>query len=375
MIRVAVDLTWCRHNKVGGTESYIRNVLKGIISANPEDLELNLILAKDNASSFAMYDDSYVKHIVCDVESENVAKRIIWQNMQLRKVLRKHQISILFEPVYSMPFLGMSGIKVITTIHDLQALHYPEYFSKAKVFWMHISWRNAVKKSEKVIAISEFVRDDIINYLKASPEKVVKIYNSIDIDTDECAPDEGLSKYGVEKKGYYYTVSSLLPHKNLNTLVLAMSELYNKNSKVLFPLIISGVGGSEKERITELAEVNGIGEYIKITSYVDNAERNMLYKNCKAFLFPSIFEGFGMPPVEAMVMRVPVVTTKCTSLYEVTGGIVNYVDDPRNELDWVRVIENGPLVVYEQEKFVIENYSNKKVGLDYLRLLYEVANN
>ena len=372
MIKVAVDLTWCRHHKVGGTESYIRNILKGIIENSPKDIEFFLILAKDNACYFKMYENDYIHSFICNVESENILNRIIWQNILMGSFLRRKHIHVLFEPVYSTPFMGMSKLKIVTTIHDLQALHYPKYFSFLKKIWMNIEWNNAIKKSIKVVAISDFVRDDIISKLKSNPEKIVRIYNSIDIDYNKYASNSELKKYGVEEKSYYYTVSSLLPHKNLKTLVLAIAELHKKESDKFFPLIISGVGGKDKQSIYNLAKKRGISDYIIITPFVDNDERNMLYKNCKAFLFPSIFEGFGMPPVEAMVMEVPVITTKCTSLEEVTNGMVNYVDEPMDVDNWVNAIEQVGIIAKNQKKFVIDKYSNKKIGLSYLDLFREV---
>lgn len=84
-----------------------------------------------------------------------------------------------------------------------------------------------------------------------------------------------LDKYGVKEKEYYYTVSSLLPHKNLETLVLLLAELKEKNSKALFPLIISGVGGSSKDKIINLAKDKKVDDYVILTAFVEDAERNM----------------------------------------------------------------------------------------------------
>ena len=89
----------------------------------------------------------------------------------------------------------------------------------------------------------------------------------------------------------------------------------------------------------EIIREQNIEDDIIFTSFVDNIERNMLYKNCKAFLFPSVFEGFGMPPIEAMIWGVPVIISASTSLREVTGGIANYVYNPLDYKEWVSKLE------------------------------------
>ena len=129
------------------------------------------------------------------------------------------------------------------------------------------------------------------------------------------------------KKKYYYTVSSLFLHKNLKTIILAIAELKKRKSNAFYPLIISGISGVKRDHLDDIIEYNKLKDDIIFTAFIKDSERNMLYKNCRAFIFPSIFEGFGMPPLEAASFNTPVLTTRCTSIEEVTGGLLNYVDD------------------------------------------------
>lgn len=373
MMKVAIDLTWVRHQKVGGTESCVRNLLKGISSINPDNIKIFLILAKDNAESFRMYGAACFEHLVCDVNSSSQKERVIWQNTKLGKILRENNIKVLLEPIYSIPFWGMKGIRVLATIHDLQAIHYPEYFSKARVAWMKINWRHTVKVADKVIAISEYVKKDIVKCLKANADKVVMIYDAIDLNVEECNETVELKKYGIEVGKYYYTVSSLLPHKNLKSIVFAMAEIKKRNAEKMIPLVISGVGGASKSEILELAKKNNVEGDIILTPFIDNEERNMLYKNCKVFLFPSIFEGFGMPPIEAMAMGVPVLTTKYTSLEEVTGGLLNYVDNPLDPKEWADKLGDNLSIPEKKDTLkLLETYSTKRIAENYLQLFNEV---
>ena len=234
-----------------------------------------------------------------------------------------------------MPFTKVGNIRFYTVIHDLQAIHYPEYFSAARVLWMKCSWKNAVRKSYCVIAISDYVKDDIVAEYHVDPSKIKRIYDAVDIDVNACANISALQKYGVKRKQFYYTVSSFLPHKNLAVLIYALKRLKDANSSGFLPLLVSGVGGDQEKELRALVKQCGLDGMVRLTGFVGNDVRNLLYRECKVFLFPSIFEGFGMPPVEAMAFGTPVVTTNETSIPEVTEHLcetVHNATDPEGGL-------------------------------------------
>lgn len=365
---VAIDLTWVRPGKVGGTESSIRNLLDGFASLSSDDFLLYLLVSRDNAESFSKYNDRQFRLVKCNTVSKSQIKRVIWQNISMGFLLRKMGIKICLEPIYGKPFFNTGKIDFYTTIFDLQAIHYPEYFSKLRVLWMKISWWNAVKSSKKVIAASEYVKKDIKEHYKLSDDKIVILNTPINVDVSELQ-EEVLSKYGITKEHYYYTVSSLLPHKNLVTLLSALSKLKKKASKAFLPLVISGVGGAQYEDIKKTVMNLGVSQDVVFTNYVSNEERNELYKGCKCFLFSSMFEGFGMPPLEAMAFEKPVLTTKCTCIEEVTGSLLNYINNPVDEDEWAERLESE-LVVPSIDDVVklLNHYSPTTIAQKYLEL-------
>lgn len=368
--KIAIDLTWVRHKKVGGTESCVRNLLDGWAELNDPQFEIVLLLARDNAESFKVYRKyTCFKLVICNIEADSQGKRVIWQNTRLGRILKSLDVELCLEPIYGKPFFNTKGVKFITTIHDLQAMHYPQYFSKGRVAWMKISWRNAVNSSEVIIAISEYVKNDIINSYAGCRDKINVIYDAIVIDTNNYKHEKELEKFGVKKNEYYYTVSSLLLHKNLRTIILAILELKQRDSYAFKPLVVSGIGGREKGELDQIIMEHDLQDDIIFTPFIDDAERNMLYKNCKAYIFPSIFEGFGMPPIEAMAFEVPVLTTKCTSLLEVTGRLCNYVDNPLDPKEWADKME-GELKLAEKEKVIalMEKYRSRNIAEQYIEL-------
>ncbi len=372
--KAAIDLTWVRHKKVGGTESCIRNLLDGLSEINSNEFEFFLLVTKDNAESFKKYRQyACFRFIICNVVSESQGRRVIWQNMKLGHMLKKLDVKICLEPVYGKPFFNVKGIKFVTTIHDLQALHYPQYFTMGRVAWMKISWKNAVYSSDRIIAISHYVKKDIVNSYKIANDKIQVIYDAVAIDENSYSPDSELEKFGVKKSEYYYTVSSLFLHKNLKTIILAVSELKRRDSHAFKPLVVSGIGGRKRDELDQIIREHSLEKDIIFTSFIEDSERNMLYRNCKAYVFPSLFEGFGMPPLEAMVFEVPVLTTKCSSLLEVTGGLCNYVDNPLDPAEWADKLE-GELKLPDREEVcaLMKKYQNKNIAEQYIELFREL---
>ncbi len=364
---IGIDLLWVRPRICGGTESATRNLINGFGMYDDKN-EYMLFVGKDTAETFEEYKKyPNMKIEVCDTESLKRIKRIAWENSKLDKLARSLGVDLMFVPVYSKPNSlseEKGGIPYITVIHDLQALHFPEYFSKSKIIFAKRSWKKACAESRKVITISEFCKEDIIKNYPFAKDKVSVIYDTIDVNesNEDSAKvfDVLKEKYGIEKDGYFYTLSSMLPHKNLETLIKAMKLIKEKSNT---KLIVSGVGGN-KEKFNQCVKEEGVEDLVIDTGFVSDEERDSLYENCSLFLFPSIFEGFGMPPVEAMMKGARVVTTRRTCIEEITQGKATYVEDPLSAEDWVEAIDRALLL--DKKKYDFPEYDLKNVTFKYL---------
>lgn len=370
-MRIGIDLTWLKPQKSGGTESYAKNLLDGFIKLE-DDNEYILFLAKDNAKYLSEYFTSEkFKFVICNTYSERVKQHLIWQNIFEYRILKKNNIDFCFFPVYEMPIYKCKKIKNVTTIHDIQACHYPEYFSKLENIWFRFGWQRAILCSNKIVAITNYTKQDIVNNFKHK-NNIEVIYNPTILDNSEIENFSLLKeKYNIKENEYYYTVSSMHKHKNLNTLIKMMKELKNSDIQIPKKLVISGVGGPNKENLIKTIKQMGVEGNVIITNFVSNSERNSLIKNSNVFLFPSIFEGFGMPPIEAMNLGAKVITTNCTSIPEVTKGKCNYVKNPLDEKEWIEEIEK--IQSNKKEKITFDEYNNEIIARKYLDLFYEIV--
>lgn len=369
MLDIAVDLLWLRPRQVGGTEFYIRNLLDGFLRL-AEPFHLSLMVSRDNKDTFQHYaKDDRIDLLETDVLSANITGRILWQFFCQNRFLKRHGIRKCFTPVYYRTLVN-GGITYVNVIHDLQAAHYPKYHPFHEIAYYKLCWWLDTHFSAHLIAISDWVKDDIKARYHVSADRITTIYNPITVDRAETIPFAQLTeKYGIREKEYYYTISQMIPHKNLRTLLSVMEKIKREQIDLPRRLLISGVNGEGRKALEKEILEKELTDTVTLTGFVENEERNALYQNCSAFLFPSVFEGFGMPPVEAMLFGAVVITTNQASIPEVTQGKANYVRDPYDAEEWIRVMLSPKDRIAEMDFSV---YDQMKLTETYYRVLREI---
>lgn len=375
MNKIAIDLLWVRPGKVGGTEVYIRNLLDGFLELT-EDFHFVLLVSKDNADTFSHYTkDNRFSMLVADTISANIGGRIIWQYLHQNSFLKKNGIKTCFVPVYCRPFFN-GGITYINTIHDIQAYHFPKYHPFHENFYSYVTWFAAAKFSKYIITTSEYVKEDIVKNFGFKKDRITVLPIPVIVDRNDTASFEELAeKYKIKKGEYYYTVSQNIPHKNFVTLVKVIAKIKEmKEEQLPDKLLVSGISGNASEEVSQLISQLNVQDNIIQTGYISNAEKNTLIQNAKAFLFPSYFEGFGIPPVEAMMLGQRVITTTATSIPEVTLGMAEYVEDYMNPEAWIKVMNNAPSSKETHESTnTFDCYNRKTLAGRYLDYLQKIG--
>ena len=365
-MNIAIDLTWLKPKKSGGVESFIRNLLDGFRELKDKN-NYYLMTAKDNENEFDDYlKDSRFKQVKCNTKANDVKGHLIWQSTKQYKVLKKLKIDVVYFPVYEMPLLKTRKFKTVVVIHDIQAYHYPEFFSKFENMWFKMAWKRCIKNADRVIATTDYTKEDIkkniLNKDNIETINIPVVVNKKNTNTGI------LKKIGLKENEYYYTVSSLHKHKNLKTLIEVIKKINNEKIDIPKKLIISGVSAGAKEEFYRLIE--GMEDNIILTGFVSNDERDELIKKCNCFLHPSIFEGFGMTPIEGEKLGAKVITTKETSIPESTRNKCFYVDDPYSVDEWISMIKK--IQKSKSKVYDYPEYDPKVIAKQYLDLFKRV---
>ena len=225
--------------------------------------------------------------------------------------------------------------KIITTVYDMTYVRFPETMDARNLRRISAGMERSAKRSDRIITISEFSKREIIDLLGVPEEKISVIYSAPSFSEETADSEVTLGKYGITKP-YILYVGTIEPRKNLVRLIHAF-EMLKRNEKLPYRLVLAGGKGWQNEEIYRAAKESPFAEDIIFTGYISNSERNCLYQNAELFAFPSLYEGFGMPPLEAMHWGCPVVTSDAASMPEICGDATALVN-PLDEEDIVKGI-------------------------------------
>ena len=224
--------------------------------------------------------------------------------------------------------------KVITVIYDMTYLRFPETMNESNLRRIRGDIAYSAARSDVIVTISEFSKREIHELLQIPEEKIKIVYSAPSITEDRAEFSAIQKQFGV-RKPYLLYVGTIEPRKNLERLIQAF-DLLKREKQIPHQLILAGGGGWKTEEIHRAAEAAQFADDILFTGYLSSGEKNTLYQNADVMVFPSLYEGFGMPPLEAMLFGCPVVCSDAASLPEIVGEAAELVEP----LD-VRSIANG----------------------------------
>ncbi len=271
----------------------------------------------------------------------NTLERIYWENVSLPKLFKKDKPDILHITGFAGP-LATGKTRKITTVHDLIGMIYPGNLAPvSRLYWQR--WLPArVKNSRLIIAVSEHTKKDVVRLLGVSPDRVRVTYlaanKSFRYISNRESLYEVLKKYGINSK-YILSVGTIEPRKNYVNLIKAFALHLDKVKKEEIKLVIVGRKGWAYNECLKSAIELGIQRHIIFCDYVNDVDLPIIYNMAELFVFPSLYEGFGLPVLEAMCCGVPIICSNTSSIPEVTADAAVLIN-PLNIPAMADAIEN-----------------------------------
>ncbi|MDR3012111.1 MAG: glycosyltransferase family 4 protein [Chitinispirillales bacterium] len=310
----------------GGASFYILNIVNALAQID-SDNKYFIFTTKAVKEQFSNLPSNF-KVIPC--APSKTLPRLLWELTFLPlAVCKKYKIRVLFSPNYTAP-LFHPGLRSVVTIHDLSFFPMAEYYPRSRRIFKQII-RLSVKFSDRVISVSHFTKDDILKYIGPYEKKISVIHEAADVKfLDEPAIEEIAAvkkKYKINRE-YVLFIGFLEPRKNLERLLCAYSMI---KDGIEHDLVVVGGQGWWYEQTYRKVQELGISDRVIFTGYVEDCELPLFYRGASLFAFPSLYEGFGIAPLESVYSGTPVLASNNSALPEVLGDAAAYVDPYNTE--------------------------------------------
>lgn len=328
--KVGINLLWLVPGVVGGSETYLARLLAGLaerstafdytIFALPQFADAHPEIARTFKTAFA------------PVTGQFKSFRIAGENSWLAAQCRRRNIDLVHHAGGIVPLIHMA--RPVLTIHDLQYLYYPEYFTRAKLAYLRTMVPRSAEAARLILTPSEYTRRTVIERLNIDPQIVIVVPHGISPRDKRTDGGKVRDKYGIEGRFFLYPAITY-PHKNHLVLAEGFAKLARRHPDAM--LVLTGGKGSFETRLAAEIRALGIERRVRRLGYIPAGDLDALYNEAVALCFPSRFEGFGAPVLEAMARECPVIAADATALPEVVQDAGSLVS-PDNADQWAHAM-------------------------------------
>jgi glycosyltransferase involved in cell wall biosynthesis len=322
-VRVAIDARKLHDFGIG---TYIRNILRQLARLDRETEYLLICQPRDRELGLSLGDNFRVEIDSSPPYSLREQVSIPWRLVRTRSRL-------LHEPHYVLP--PLVPCRSVVTIHDCIHLRFPQYLpNRAALTYARAQMGSAARRSDRILTVSEASKRDILHYFPVGPEKITVIHNAIDERFASAPPEQDVrrvaERYQLEGRFVLY-VGNVKPHKNLERLIDAFHLMRQTPELETVQLVVIGDDISKYAALRRAVHRYNLHKFVRFLGFLPDETLAIVYRLAAVFVFPSLYEGFGLPPLEAMASGTPVVTSNVSSLPEVTGDAALLVDPLSSE--------------------------------------------
>ncbi|MEA3449978.1 MAG: glycosyltransferase family 1 protein [Patescibacteria group bacterium] len=378
-MKIGIDIRTLMDRYYGGISEFTYRLLKNILEI-------------DQKNQYILYYNSWrnVSNRIPNFNSANVKIKFTQYpnkvfNYILQKGFKTPKIDqILGVDRFFMPHLNFAALsnntRLILTVHDLSFLRFSEHFSLRKNIWHYlINARKLIERADQVIAISENTKNDIVNLCQIKENKIKVVYSGIGkqfkkLNLEKSEKREIRKKYKLPQK-FIFSLNTIEPRKNIIGLIQAF-ELYCRESKNdAIDLVIAGAMGWKYKEIVKFWQNSLVKNRIHFIKYVDNKDKPILYNLAEIFVYPSFYEGFGFPPLEAMACACPVIAGNNSSLSEVCAEASVLVDsnNPQTINQAIFQVLNKEKIkqnLIKKGEIQIKRFNWRKTAREYIDIIY-----
>jgi glycosyltransferase involved in cell wall biosynthesis len=255
-------------------------------------------------------------------DTSSPSARVLWEQLAQPHVLRQTEADLVHGPVFVGPLIA--PCPVVTTIHDLSFIRFPHLFRPANRLYLSIMTRLSARRARRLIAVSEHAASESVDLLGVPRDKVTVVYHGVDAAFRPLPAAEVAAfreRRGLPER-FLLFVGTLEPRKNLRRLIKAFARIHDGRDRLA---LVGGKGWLYDDLFADVEEL-GLGEAVLFPGYVPKEELPLWYNAATAFVYPSLYEGFGMPVTEAQACGTPVLTSNTSSLPEAAGEEALLVD-------------------------------------------------
>ncbi len=322
-----------------GIGTYIRNLLRHLARMD-DHTEYIVVCRPDDREALSALGENF------RAVPETAGNYSVAEQVKIPLVLRREGVTLFHAPHYVLP--PLIRCRSVVTIHDCIHLMFPQYLSRFAFGYARASIGLAAKRATRVLTVSESSKRDILRFVDTQPEKIDVIYNAYDeafaIDPAEEDVVRVRERFQLQDEFVLYA-GNVKPHKNLERLIEAF-HIVRKRGLDHLKLVMIGDEISKYTALRRAVHRHQLHKYVRFLGYLPEETLAVMYRLAGVFVFPSLYEGFGLPPLEAMASGTPVVTSNVSSLPEVAGDAAVLVDpyDPRAIADGIyRVLTDEQL--------------------------------